>query len=417
MLIRNLSGIFTGDGFVRRDGRRPTAQDCGFRAGPIDLLLRRGSLVEIGSGLSGDGPVIDGRGQIALPGFVDPHTHAVFGGDRSGEYFMRWAGQSYVQITEAGGGIHSTVRATSAADDVALAASLARALRAMGGSGATVVEVKSGYGGSAEGELRLLRLIRSAAALPGVPRVRASFLGLHALPKGRAEADYVDEMIAALPTVMAERLADHVDSFPEQGFFTLESARRFSEAAAVAGLPCKVHADELCDLGSSAAFARAGALSVDHLQHVSDEAVALLADRPTVATMLPATSFFVGIPYANARRLIDAGARVALATDFNPGTAPAADLQLTHMLAASQLRMSAAEILCASTYNAAAALGLEATHGALVPGRAANVLLYALSGGEALGDGLAAWQQIILARRRPTRVIIDGCEVNAGTDD
>jgi imidazolonepropionase len=204
-------------------------------------------------------------------------------------------------------------------------------------------------------------------------------------------------MIAALPRVASERLASQVDTFPEKGFFTRDESLRFSNAAREHGLPCKVHADELSDLGSSAAFAKIGALSVDHLQCVSDEGVAALASSSTVATMMPATSFFVGLPYANARRLLDAGVRVALATDFNPGTAPAQDLQPTMLLAAAQMKMSAAEILCGVTFNAAAALGLEKTHGVLAPGRIGDVLVFD-----------RPLVEVILSRRRPHRVVHRG---------
>ena len=422
MLIRGLTGLLTGEGFVLRDGRRVSTDDCGFVGGPVDIAIDGGVVRQIGKNLDASDPVIDGRGRLALPGFIDPHTHAIFAGDRSAEYFMRWAGRSYVEIAQAGGGIHSTVRATREADDSTLRDGLIRVLRAMGACGATVIEVKSGYADCAEGELRLLRLVRDATATSDtsgrrLPRVRASFLGLHALPPGRDEASYVDEMIAAVPRVVSEELACHADSFPERGFFSLEGALRFSTAAARAGLAVKVHADELCDLGSSVAFARAGALSVDHLQHISDEAVALLAECPTVATMLPATSFFVGLPFAGARRLVDAGARVALATDFNPGTAPAVDLQLTHLLAAGQMRLSPAEILCASTFNAAAALGLAPTHGALLPGRSADVLLYAAPEAYSPEAALATWASIILARRRPDAVVAQGCEIAGSRDD
>lgn len=405
MRIRNLAGIFTGEGFVRRDGRRVRDEDCSFARGPIDLFIDSDGLVADATISSNE--EFDGTNMLALPGFVDPHTHAIFAGERSHEYFMRWAGKTYLEITQAGGGIHSTVAATKDATDASLIESFRSRLQAMRACGATTIEVKSGYANSARDELRLLRLIRDGSRDKAVPRVRASFLALHALPKGRNEDEYVDEMIAALPQVVAEKLADQVDTFPEKGFFTRESCLRFSEAARKLGLPCKVHADELCDLGSSAAFIRAGALSIDHLQHISDEAVSLLSSHPTVATMLPATSFFVGIPYANARRLIDACARVALATDFNPGTAPARDLQLTHMLAASQMKMSAAEILCASTYNAAAALGLEKSHGALAAGRVGNVLLHKFDGGIS-NDGMSELQQIILSHRRPSAVILGG---------
>jgi imidazolonepropionase len=413
MLLRDLSGIFTGEGFVRRDGRRVGDADCGFVPGPVDLSIddETGNVVAVGRRLPGDGsaldgPTIDGRGRVALPGFIDPHTHAIFAGERSGEYFMRWAGRTYLEIAQAGGGIHSTVAATAEATDDELIDSLLDRLRRMLACGATTVEVKSGYANSARGELRLLRCVSRARGGRGVPQVSATFLGLHALPKGRDEAGYVEEMIAALPEVAGEGLADHVDSFPEKGFFSLDAALRFGEAARAHGIACKVHADELCDLGSSAAFARAGARSVDHLQFISDEAVALLARSPTVATMLPATSFFVGIPFAGARRLLDAGARVALASDFNPGTAPACDLQLTHLLAAGQMRMSAAEVLCATTYNAAAALGLEGSRGALVPRRRGDVLLY--DAPAAGTDGIATLRRILLSRATPEAVLLGG---------
>jgi imidazolonepropionase len=176
-------------------------------------------------------------------------------------------------------------------------------------------------------------------------------------------------------------------------------------------LPVKVHADELSDLGSSEAFARLGALSVDHLQFINGAAVKYLSNHATVATMLPATSFFVGLPYANARRLIDAGARVALASDFNPGTAPAADLQLTHLLAASQMKMTPAEILCATTYNAAAALGLEKSRGALMNGFAGDVLLFELPSRPNDLDANAVLAEIILSRLMPKVAIRKGRQV------
>jgi imidazolonepropionase len=405
MRIKNLFGIFTGLGFAERDGRRVRAEDASFTTGPIDLSIddRTGLFTE-----SAAGETFDATGMLALPGFIDPHTHAIFAGERSHEYFMRWAGKSYVEIAQSGGGIHSTVRATNHASDAELAANLRARLKQMFRCGAMTVEVKSGYANSAQGELRLLRIIQSLAHEKGLPEIRPTFLALHALPAGRKEDEYVDEMIAILPQIAQEKLAAQVDAFPEKGFFTLESSLRFAQAAQRAGLPMKVHADELCDLGSSEAFARFGAMSIDHLQHISDSAVRYLAEARTVATMLPATSFFVGIPYANARRLLDAGARVALATDFNPGTAPASDLQLTHMLAASQMKMTAAEILCASTYNAAAAVGLEATHGTIAPGGAGDVLLYEIAKENQDAEPLALLEQIILARTAPTRVISRG---------
>jgi imidazolonepropionase len=418
MLIQNLSGIFDGSGFVTKQGRRPAAADCGYRAGPIDIFIDQttGRILEVGPSLrAGSFDRIDGSGYIATAGFIDPHTHAIFGGQRSGECFMRWAGRTYLEITQAGGGIHSTVRATNDLSDDDLRQQLIARLRQMLACGATTVEVKSGYARDAEGELRLLRIIKSIAIEPDLPEIRATFLALHALPPGRDEAEYCDEMIAALPRVHEESLAAQVDAFPEKGFFTLESSMRFAKAAQRFGLPAKIHADELSDLGTSEAFARFGALSIDHLQCISDTAVKALETAPTVATMLPPTSFFVGLPYANARRLVDAGARVAVATDFNPGTAPALDLQLTHLLAASQMKLSAAEILCATTYNAAAALGLDQTHGALLPGRIGNVLLFRpVAGSNPVDDEeTAILREIILNRHRPSAVVARGRKINS----
>jgi imidazolonepropionase len=402
MILRNLSGIVDGSGFLAKDGRRVGLNDCGFVPGPVDLAFDdAGRVVEHASDA---GASIDATGLVAVPAYIDPHTHPLFAGERSAEYFQRWAGQSYVEIAQAGGGIHSTVRATIAADEQELRELLLTRLRAMRRCGAGTVEVKTGYGKSAADELRLLRVVRSVRGEGGIPRLRVSFLGLHALPKDRDEAGYVDEMIGALPSVASEKLADFGDSFPERGFFSLESAGRFSRACIGHELGVKVHADELCDLGTSEAFIRMGALSIDHLQHINDRAVELLAKSPTVATMLPATSFFVGIPYADARRLIDAGAKVALATDFNPGTAPAHDLQLTHLLAAGQMKLTPAEILCGSTVNAAAALGIDPARATLRPGSDSPVNLFASGVLKTIDDAAGFLARVILHRITPVRV-------------
>lgn len=383
--IVNLAGVFTGEGFARKQGRHPLAEDCGYQAGPIDIVCspETGLIESIGpsvglrGGASGE-EMLDATGCFATAGFIDSHTHAIFAGDRTSEHFARWAGRSYQEITAAGGGIHSTVRATNEASDEELLESLVARLRTMLAHGSTLIEVNSGYADSPEGELRLLQLIKRAKELPGLPEIRATFLALHALPAGWNEHDYCSAMIDVLSRVAEEGLADFVDAFPERGFFSLEATARFVEAAATVGIRAKIHADELSNMGTSAAMMRASAISIDHVEEIGDEAIAMLGDSKTVATLLPATSFFLGISYANARRLIAAGARVALATDFNPGSAPALDMQMTNLLAASQLKMTSAEILCACTYNAAAALGLEETHGFLLPGRTANLLVWPL---------------------------------------
>lgn len=361
IVIRNLKGILTGDGFRQAGGRRPNWNDCGFIPGPAEIVID-GSGTTLYCGGQKDKPdsqverLFDGSGAIATPGWIDSHTHSIFGGSRAHEHFQRWGGESYEQITEAGGGIHSTIRATSKATDEELVARLIENLKAIAQQGVTAVEVKSGYGGHANGELRLLRLIhRAAFSVPGLS-VIPTFLALHALPRGRSEGDFVGEMMAALDVVASERLATCVDSFPERGFFSLESALSLSKRAIQLGLGIKVHADQLSESGTTEAFARLGAVSVDHLEYVSSAGVDALAEHSTVATLLPVASFFLNLPYADARRLLDAGARVALATDYNPGSAPERCLRLMVQLAAGKLKMTAPEILCALTFNAATAV-------------------------------------------------------------
>lgn len=361
MVIRNLKGILTGDGFRQAGGRRPDWRDCSFIPGPAEIVVN-GSGKTLYCGSQRDWKdsqverVFDGSGAIATRGWLDSHTHSIFGGSRAREHFQRWGGESYEQITAAGGGIHSTIKATSDATDEELLARLIDNLRAIAIQGVTVVEVKSGYGGNASGELRLLRLINRAATSVSGLTVIPTFLALHALPRGRSEDDFVAEMIAALNVVASERLARCVDSFPERGFFSLESALSMSKRAIQLGLGVKVHADQLSESGTTEAFVQIGALSVDHLEYVSSSGIDALAQNDTVATMLPVAAFFLNLPYANARKLLDAGARVALATDYNPGSAPERCLRLTVQLAAGKLKMTAPEILCALTFNAATAL-------------------------------------------------------------
>jgi imidazolonepropionase len=404
--IKNLAGVCTGQGFVTKKGRRPSWDDAGFIDGPIDLVIGadgRVAGIEASTHESSEA-VFDGSGLFATAAFTDSHTHALFAGRRTSEYFMRWEGLSYREVAERGGGIHNTMRALEGTDDETLQLALATRLNSMARHGSTCIEVKSGYASTPEGELRLLRLLTRFAKSGRSPvRIKRSFLGLHALPKGASESLYVDSMIAILDTVKTEGLAEFIDAFPDEGFFSLEQSLRFAREGIKRGLRPKIHADELAPFGSAENFSFMGALSVDHLQNISKEGVETLALRPTVATLLPATSFFLSLPYANARKLLDAGARVALATDYNPGTAPELSMPFTLRLAASQMRMSAAEILCAVTYNGAAALGEEADSGALLPGNRGDVLLW-----RSEATGRMALEESILDGRSPERVFIGG---------
>ena len=382
MIYRNLKGLFTAAGFVDKGGRRPTFDDAGWIVGPIDIRVADGKkfqkIIEFGRALPNHSQEIecDASGLIAVPGFCDSHTHALFVGSRANEYLQRWQGVSYREISDAGGGIHNTVRDMKGASAAVLESTLFESLRRVRRQGTATIEIKSGYGLEPQEELRHLRILKRVRALATqsteYPEVVVNFLGLHALPKAKTESDFVDEMISILPTIRSEGLADFIDAFPEQGFFSLSESVRFIQAGQKQGLAAKVHADEMSDLNSAATFAQMGALSVDHLQKISADGIAALSKTSTVATMLPATSFYVGLEYAPARKLWDAGAAVALATDWNPGTAPSDDLFFTMMLASSQMKMTAAEIFCAVTYNAARACGLK-DRGTIASGMSGNL--------------------------------------------
>ncbi len=416
--ICNLSGIFTGSGFERKKGRHPLPEDCGFLQGPVDIVCSDNGTIDsfMPTGhtastfvFESKAETLDGTGHYATAGFIDSHTHAIFSGRRSQEFFQRWQGATYREISDAGGGIHQTVRCTTGASDQELCCLLIYRLADMLAAGSTVVEIKSGYGATAVDELRLLRLIQTASHSPSLPHVVATFLGLHAVPAGRMEVEYVDEIIDVLPIVVSEQLARFVDSFPEAGFYSLQECERFARAAYTCGLHTKVHAEEITNQNAAARFAHLGATSVDHLEEIDDAAIIQLAACRTSAVLLPTTSLFLGLAFAPARKLIDTGVRVALATDFNPGSAPTSELQLASVLAASQMQMTAAEILCALTYNGAVSLRLEATHGTIAPGKIGDILLWDV-GRQKLctTDDVTILEEIFVCRLRPNRIVLRG---------
>lgn len=325
---------------------------------------------------------VDCRGGVLTPGLVDSHTHAIFAGARFEEQEMRAAGVGYMEIARAGGGIHASVRAVRAASEDELTELARRRLARLASYGTTTVEVKSGYGLSVEDELKQLRVIaRLANELP--LRLVPTWLGAHEIPAEArttlaARAGYVAMLVEEmLPRVAAERLARFADVFCEPGVFTVDEARYILEAARDAGLGLKLHADELEPSGAAELAAALGATSADHLAAISRTGVDALASSGTVAALLPGTMLFLGKGrQAPARALIEAGAAVALATDFNPGTSPTVNLPLILTLGVSLLHMSAAEALLAATVNGAAALGLADRVGQLSPGYSADLALF-----------------------------------------
>jgi imidazolonepropionase len=317
-------------------------------------------------------------GAWITPGLIDCHTHLVFGGDRASEFEQRLGGASYEDIAKAGGGILSTVRATREANEDSLfAQSLPRA-RALVADGVTTIEIKSGYGLDLDSERRMLRVARRIGDALGIG-VSTTLLAAHALPPefaGRSDA-YVDEICTSiLPAIAREGLADAVDAFCERIAFSPAETRRVFERARELGLPVKLHADQLSDLGGAALAASFGARSAEHLEHASDEGVRAMAQRGSVAVLLPGAYYALREtklpPIAKFR---EAGVPIAIATDLNPGTSPLLSLRLAMSMACTLFRLTPEESLRGATANAARALGFE-DRGVLAPGRRADLVVW-----------------------------------------
>ena len=328
--------------------------------------------------------IVDCQGGVLTPGFVDSHTHAVFGRARYEEQELRATGVSYMDIARRGGGIHASVRDLRARDEDELFGLAKPRLAALAASGVTSVEVKSGYGLSLDDELKMLRVIRRLAETMPM-RIVPTWLGAHEIPleyrdREGGRREYVDRLVhEMLPAVAAERLARFADVFCEPGVFTVDESREILTAARAAGLGIKLHADELSAGGGAELAASLGATSADHLAAVSEAGISALAGAGTVATLLPATLLFLGKrDHAPARRLVEAGVPVALASDFNPGTSPTTNFPLVLTLGVSQLGLGVAEVLVAATVNGAAALGLADRVGQLAPGFSADLALWAV---------------------------------------
>jgi imidazolonepropionase len=385
-LLVNASQVVTCAGPA--GARRGTAMaDAGARDG-YAVSVQRGVIDAVGpeQDLLRSHPhaeLVDCDRGVLAPGFVDSHTHAIFGRPRAAEHEMRAAGMDYMEIAKRGGGIHASVRDLRAHSERQLY-DLARArLRLLAQSGVTTVEVKSGYGLTLDDELKMLRVIRRLATeLP--LRIVPTFLGAHEIPlehRGSVASRraYIDLVIhEMIPLVAREQLARFADVFCETHVYTVPESREILTAARTSGLGIKLHADELTSSGGAELAAELRAASADHLAAISDGGIAALAGAGTVATLLPATMTFLGrAGQAPARRLIEAGAPVALATDFNPGTSPTLHFPTVLTLGVSQLHLSAAEALVAGTVNGAAALGLAETVGQLAPGFSADIALFA----------------------------------------
>lgn len=354
-------------------------------SGPIEqgvVAIQAGKLAYVGppqglGPIGGDVPRLDAAGGLVTPGLVDPHTHLVFAGDRSGEYAQRAAGASYLDIAAAGGGIAHTMRATRQADLDTLVALATPRLDRLLASGVTTAEVKSGYGLEHQAELRMLRVVRALDDAHPIDLV-PTFLGAHTVPPDRKRAPYLDEVAGTMLSAVAdEGLADFCDVFVERGAFSVAEGERVLRAGLARGLRPKVHADQLSAGGGAELAARVGATSADHLEHATDAGIAALAAAGTVAVLLPGAALFLGSDdRPPARRLIEAGVAVALATDCNPGTCMTENLLLMLTLGMSRLGMTAREVLEAVTIHAARAVGREQVAGTLEVGRPADLVVF-----------------------------------------
>ena len=324
-----------------------------------------------------DATVEDLSGQFVFPAFADSHTHIVYAGSREQEYEDKIRGLSYVEIARRGGGILNSadlLRRTSENDLYEMA--MERLMRCVeGGTGA--IEIKSGYGLSTGSELKMLRVIHRMKETAPVA-VRSNFLAAHAFPREFADDHdgYVSLIVGEmLPEVAKEGLADFVDVFCDEGFFTIQQTERILAAASKYGMRPKIHANELARSGGIQLGVKYGALSVDHLEHTGDEEIAALRGSGTVATVLPGAAFFLGMPYAPARRMVDSGLPVAVASDYNPGSSPSASMKFVLSLASIKMKLSPVEALNAATVNGANAMGLGGSHGQIVPGWKANFII------------------------------------------
>jgi imidazolonepropionase len=402
VLVRDLAQVVSPAGAV--------APLRGSAAGELEIvedayvLCESGRVVAVGrmadlAGLDGEVEEVDGRGWAAVPGLVDCHTHACFVGDRAGEFELRAGGATYEELHAAGGGILSTVHATRAAGEVALAERLALHRDWMLLAGTTTFEAKSGYGLDRDTELAQLRIIREAGGVP-------TWLGAHAVPPEHASADeYLDFALAeVLPE--AASVAEAADVFVERGTFDVAQARRYLEACRAAGLELRLHADQFTEAGGVALAIELGARSVDHLEVTGPEGVSALAASDVTGVLLPVAALFLGRPMPPGRDLLEAGAAITIATDFNPGSAYCERLPVAMTLACTQMGLPPAVALTAVTVNAAYVLGRADRVGRIAPGYAADLVLldtpdwrhlaYHFAGDLIAGvvkDGAVAWKR------------------------
>lgn len=381
LLIQNASQVVTCSGFTAKKGEAMSdvgVIEEGAVATSDGIITHVGTTKDVLSQIDVQSyQVIDAKGKALLPGFVDSHTHLVFGGYREEEFSWRLRGDSYMSIMERGGGIVNTMKATRNSSFSELKERASARLDDMLAMGVTTVEGKSGYGLDLETELIQLRVMEELNK-EHVMDIVSTFLGAHAVPpeyKGRTD-EYLDFIITrVLPEVHKESLAEFCDIFCEKGVFSVEQSERLLSEAKKYGLKLKLHADEIVSLGGAELAVKLNATSADHLLQASDEGIRQLAQSDTIATLLPLTAFSLNEPYARGREMIDAGCAVALASDLNPGSCFSSSIPMLFALACIRMKLTPEEALTALTINGAAAVGRANTVGSIDVGKQADIIL------------------------------------------
>ena len=319
----------------------------------------------------------DLSGRYVLPSWCDSHTHLVFAGSREQEFVDKIRGLTYAEIAQKGGGILNSAQLLQKTPAEVLFQQAWKRLEALKKLGTGAIEIKSGYGLTPEAEIKMLRVIKRLKQEANIP-IKATFLGAHAFPTGFKDdrRGYIRQIIEEmLPAIALEGLADYIDVFCEQGFFTPVETAQILEAGRRYGLKAKLHANQLHNSGGVQVGIQAEAVSVDHLENIGEEEIQLLAQHPTIATLLPSAAFFLRLPYPPARQLIEAGAAVALATDYNPGSSPSGNMPLLVALSCIQMRMLPEEAINAATFNGACAMEVQQEVGSIAVGKRANLIV------------------------------------------
>ena len=383
ILIKNIKGLFqTGSDLPAfKKGKQMKQADMlenAFLAIEDDTIVAFGKMEDWG-GITDwrDLEVIDADGKFVLPTFCDSHTHAVFAATREGEFEDRINGLSYEEIALKGGGILNSAKKLQHMSEEELFEGAYQRLKTLSSYGTGAIEIKSGYGLTVEAELKMLRVVQRLKKETPMA-IKATFLGAHAFPKQYKENQdgYMQLLIEEmLPAIHEEKLADYIDCFCERNYFSLDQMERLLAAGKEYGLTPKVHVNQFSVMGGIASAVKYGARSVDHLEELALEDIDALRDSGCMPTLLPGCSFFIGIPYGRAKELMENDLPVALASDFNPGSAPSGNMQFVVSLACAKMKMSPIEALNATTLNSAYAMGIENTHGSISLGKKANIMI------------------------------------------